>query len=64
MKKKMISAVEWLFGLVGVVMIPVETYAVLARNVLLISTPGWTSCSNCCLSGAFSSAPPPRIYVG
>ena len=39
MKKKMISAIEWLFGLVGVVMILVETYAVLARNVLLVSTP-------------------------
>ena len=36
---KVISAVEWLFGLVGVVMILVETYAVLARNVLLIPTP-------------------------
>ena len=39
MKKKMISAIEWLFGLVGVMMILVETYAVLARNVLLVSTP-------------------------
>ena len=39
MKKKMISAIEWLFGLVGVVMILVETYAVLVRNVLLVSTP-------------------------
>ena len=39
MKKKMISAIEWLFGLVGGVMILVETYAVLVRNVLLVSTP-------------------------
>ena len=39
MKKKMISAIEWLVGLVGVVMILVETYAVLVRNVLLVSTP-------------------------
>ena len=36
---KVISAVEWLFGLVGVVLILVATYAVLARHVLLIPTP-------------------------
>lgn len=36
---KGIKAIEALFGLVGIVMILVETYAVLARNILQISTP-------------------------
>lgn len=39
MTKKLFSAAETLFGFIGVVMILVETYAVLARNVLIISTP-------------------------
>lgn len=41
MKKseKVLSAAETLFGFIGVVMILVETYAVLARNVLIVSTP-------------------------
>lgn len=41
MKKsaKIFSAAETLFGFIGVVMILVETYAVLARNVLIVSTP-------------------------
>ena len=39
MKSKIVSAVEWIFGLVGVVMILVETYAVFARNIFHISTP-------------------------
>lgn len=36
---KPVKVVEALFGLVGIVMILVETYAVLARNILQISTP-------------------------
>ena len=36
---KPIKAVEALFGVVGIVMILVETYAVMARNILQISTP-------------------------
>ena len=36
---KPVKAVEALFGLVGIVMILVETYAVMARNILHISTP-------------------------
>lgn len=36
---KVISAVEALFGFVGVLMILVETYAVVARNFLQIPTP-------------------------
>lgn len=36
---KIVWALERLFGLVGIVMILVETYAVLARNILQISTP-------------------------
>lgn len=36
---KPIKAIEMLFGLVGIVMILVETYAVMARNILQISTP-------------------------
>lgn len=41
MKKsaKIFSAAETLFGFIGIVMILVETYAVLARNVLIVSTP-------------------------
>ena len=37
--EKLLSAAETLFGFIGVVMILVETYAVLARNVLIVSTP-------------------------
>ena len=33
--EKLFSAAETLFGFIGVVMILVETYAVLARNVLI-----------------------------
>lgn len=36
---KPVKAVEALFGVVGIVMILVETYAVMARNILQISTP-------------------------
>lgn len=36
---KIFSAAESLFGFIGVVMILVESYAVLARNVLIVSTP-------------------------
>lgn len=36
---KPIKAVEALFGVVGIVMILVETYAVMARSILQISTP-------------------------
>ena len=36
---KLMSAAETLFGFVGVVMILVETYAVLARNFLHVATP-------------------------
>lgn len=36
---KPVKAVEALFGVVGIVMILVETYAVMARNILEISTP-------------------------
>lgn len=37
--EKLLSAAETLFGFIGIVMILVETYAVLARNVLIVSTP-------------------------
>ena len=36
---KFISSLDFLFGLVGIVMILIATYAVFARNVLIISTP-------------------------
>ena len=36
---KPVKVVEALFGIVGIVMILVETYAVMARNILQISTP-------------------------
>lgn len=36
---KVISALNFVFGLVGIVMVFVATYAVLARNVLIVSTP-------------------------
>ena len=36
---KIISVLNYLFGIVGIVMILIATYAVLARNVLLISVP-------------------------
>lgn len=36
---KFVSGLDFLFGLVGIVMVLIVTYAVLARNVLIISTP-------------------------
>lgn len=36
---KIVSGLNFLFGIVGVVMVLLATYAVLARNILIISTP-------------------------
>lgn len=36
---KFISGLDFLFGLVGIVMILIATYAVFARNILIVSTP-------------------------
>lgn len=36
---KVVSALDFIFGLVGIVMVFVATYGVLARNVLIVSTP-------------------------
>lgn len=36
---KFISSLDFLFGLVGIVMILIATYAVFARNILIVSTP-------------------------
>lgn len=36
---KFVSGLDFLFGLVGIVMVLIVTYAVLARNVLIVSTP-------------------------
>lgn len=36
---KVVSALNFVFGLVGIVMVFVASYAVLARNVLIVSTP-------------------------
>ena len=39
---KFISGLNFIFGIVGIIMVFIATYAVLARNVLIVSTP-WSS---------------------
>ena len=36
---KFISGLNFIFGIVGIIMVFIATYAVLARNVLIVSTP-------------------------
>lgn len=36
---KVISVLNFIFGLIGIVMVFIASYAVLARNVLIVSTP-------------------------